>query len=134
MVTGTTASSGDHSIITGRVATPVDSSTSLPRYSVCPGSGKPERYSTFLATGLVTTAVAAPALTSATARRIAASAAGALDSSGWPGSALIGTPISTTGSAVLNAVHAVAGSTTAMLTSGAMRFARCARNAGSTRR
>ena len=39
----------------------------------------------FFATGLVTTAAAAPAQTSATARRMAASAAGALLSSGWPG-------------------------------------------------
>ena len=33
----------DAIIITGRAATPVDSSTSLPRNSVCPGSANPER-------------------------------------------------------------------------------------------
>ena len=47
-----------------------------------PGSAKPVRYSTALATGLVTTACARPANTSATARRIDAIAAGALDASG----------------------------------------------------
>ena len=40
MVTGTTASSGDHSIITGRTALPVVSAASLARYSVWPGSAK----------------------------------------------------------------------------------------------
>ena len=87
-----------------------------------------------MATGLVTIALAAPAVTSATARRMAAIAAGALDRSGLPGSALIGTPISTTGSAVLNAADAAAGSTTAIAKSGAMRAARRATNFGSARR
>ncbi len=43
MVTGTTASSGDHSIITGRSAVPVARAASFARYSVWPGSEKPER-------------------------------------------------------------------------------------------
>ena len=41
MVTGTTASSGDHSIMTGRAVTPVISATSRARNSVWPGSAKP---------------------------------------------------------------------------------------------
>src|ERR671917_278405 len=44
MVTGTTASSGAHSIITGWQAAPVSSCASRARYSVWPGSAKPERY------------------------------------------------------------------------------------------
>ncbi len=43
MVTGTTASSGDHSIMTGCKDFPVASCTSLARNSVWPGSAKPER-------------------------------------------------------------------------------------------
>ena len=54
----------------------------------------------FLAIGLVTIAVAVPAVTASTAARMAASAAGALDESGRPGSAVTVTPMSTTGSAV----------------------------------
>ena len=42
MVTGTTASSGDHNIITGRSDLPVASCTSVARNSVWPGSAKPE--------------------------------------------------------------------------------------------
>ena len=41
MVTGTTAISGDHSIITGHAGLPVRSNDSLARYSVWPGSSKP---------------------------------------------------------------------------------------------
>src|SRR5262245_11481163 len=99
MVTGTTASSGDHSIMTGLVGWPVVSSTSLARNSVWPGTAKPDRYSTFLATGLVTMAAAFPANTSATARRIEATAAGALDISGRPGAAVIGISSGTIGNA-----------------------------------
>src|ERR1700722_6394461 len=88
MVTGTTASSGDHSIITGRRVLPVASCASVARNSVWPGSAKPDLYKTFLATGLVTTAAAAPRSTSATARRMDSIAAGALDASGRPGSAV----------------------------------------------
>ncbi len=53
-----------------------------------PGWRKPARYSTLLAIGLVTTALALPAATSATAWRIDASAASALVASGWPGRAV----------------------------------------------
>ena len=42
MVTGTTASSGDHSIITGQAGSPVSSNERLARYSVWPGSAKPD--------------------------------------------------------------------------------------------
>src|SRR5262245_56174350 len=59
---------------------------------------------------------------------MAAIAAGALERSGLPGSALTGVPISTTGSAVLNAAAAAAGSTTAMPRSGASCRARRAMN------
>ena len=134
IVTGTTASSGDQSIMTGCAATPVDCSESLARYSVCPGSANPDRYRMFLAIGLVTMALAAPAITSATARRMAASAAGALDRSGRPGSALMVTPTSTTGKAVLKVAHAADGATTATATSGAIRSARRATNFGSASR
>ena len=41
IVTGTTATSGDHSIITGHAGLPVCSNDSLARYSVWPGSEKP---------------------------------------------------------------------------------------------
>ena len=78
MVTGTSARSGDQSIITACAGAPVASSVSLARYSVWPGSAKPLLYSTVLATGLVTTAKARFASTSATAARIEAIAAGPL--------------------------------------------------------
>jgi len=42
IVTGTTASSGDHSIITGRTDLPVASCTSVARNSVWPGSANPQ--------------------------------------------------------------------------------------------
>src|SRR5207248_196859 len=76
MVTGTTASSGDHSIITVRVGFPVACWANCARYSVCPGAGKPLSYSTDLATGFVTRPAARPVTTSATAWRIDAIAAG----------------------------------------------------------
>ena len=62
MVTGTTASAGDHSIITGCGAWPPSAASSA-RNSVWPGWRKPARYSTLLAIGLVTTAPARPRLT-----------------------------------------------------------------------
>ena len=43
MVTGTTASSGDHNNITGITILPVARWQSRARYSVCPGSVKPAR-------------------------------------------------------------------------------------------
>ena len=42
MVTGTTASSGDHSIMTGCAACRSPPAPASPRNSVCPGSAKPE--------------------------------------------------------------------------------------------
>ena len=62
-----------------------------------------------MATGLVTTAAAAPPITSATARSIEAIAAGALVASGLPGSAVAGMPSATTGSARAKAAAAFAG-------------------------
>src|SRR5262249_55450426 len=88
----------------------------------------------FLATGLVTTASAVPEPTSRTARRIASTAAAALDRSGRPGSAVTVTPMSTTGKARPNAARAAPGSITAIETSGAMRSARRCIKAGSARR
>src|SRR5580692_12692050 len=114
MVTGTTASSGDHSIMTGRGVLPVASCTSVARNSVWPGSAKPDLYKTFLATGLVTTALAAPLSTSPTARRMDSIAAGALDASGRPGSAVTRVVIATTGSAEANAFPAASGPTAAI--------------------
>ena len=115
MVTGTTASSGDHSIITGLTGLPVHSCASRPKNSVWPGSAKPEAYSTFLATGLVTIAAARPAITSATARRIEAIAAGALVASGLPGAAVTASCKGTTGKARWKAtqisLHVSAGAT-----------------------
>jgi hypothetical protein len=87
-----------------------------------------------LAIGLVTIAPATPLPTSATARRMAAIAAGALDRSGWPGSALTATAMSTTGSAVAKVAAADAGSTAAIATSGAICRARLATKSGSARR
>ncbi len=55
------------------------------------GLGKAPIVEHVLGDGLVTTAAAAPAMTSATARRIEATAAGALDRSGRPGSAVTAT-------------------------------------------
>ncbi len=62
--------------------------------------------------GLVTTAPARPAITSATARRIEAIAAGALVASGLPGAAVTPTSSGTTGSARANTFTASAGVTT----------------------
>src|ERR1700753_4291883 len=107
MGTGTTACSGDHSIMTGCSILPVASCTSVARNSVWPGSAKPDLYRTFLAIGLVTTAAAAPVSTSPTARRMDSIAAGALEASGWPGSAVTLAAIGTTGSAEANAAQAV---------------------------
>src|SRR5262245_38837455 len=113
MVTGTTASSGDHSIITERSVSPVASWTRLASNSVWPGSAKPDLYSTFLATGLVTIAAAWADKTSATALRIEAIAAGALDPSGRPGPAVTATPRSTTGNAEAKVAVAEEGETLA---------------------
>ena len=131
IVTGTTASSGDQSIITGRSCRPVASCTSVARNSVWPGSAKPQLYSTFFATGLVTIAEARPARTSATARRMEAMAAGALDRSGCPGSALTTTSMGTTGSADENVAQAEAGVTIEIETSSPSCAARRRRNSGS---
>src|ERR1700690_1202987 len=109
MVTGTTASSGDHNIMTGGRTVPVASCTSVARNSVWPGSAKPDLYKTFLAIGLVTTAVAAPLSTSPTARRMDSIAAGALEASGWPGFAVTLVAIPTTGNAEANRSQAVSG-------------------------
>src|SRR6516164_4866109 len=127
MVTGTTARSGDQSIITAWTGTPVAASVSFAKYSVCPGSAKPLRYSTVLATGLVTTAKARCASTSATAARIDAIAAGPLVASGRPGAAVTGRPRSTTGKARANTDAASAGLTAAIGTASCRRWARPAR-------
>src|SRR5579863_7276753 len=131
MVTGTTASSGDHNIITGRRVFWVASCTSVARNSVWPGSANPQRYSTFFATGLVTIAAAWPAMTSATARRIEPMAAGALDWSGRPGSALISRSSATTGRAEENAAAADAGATAVIGTARPRRLARRRKKAAS---
>ena len=74
-----------------------------------------------MATGLVTIALAAPAQTSATARRMAAIAAGALDRSGWPGSrADRHADVDHGQRGRERRPTPPAGSTTAMLTSGAI--------------
>ncbi len=96
IVTGTTRSCGQASIITG--VPPVSS----PRNSVCPGCGKPAWYSTALLIGLVTTAPASPACTRRTARSMLAMTAGALAGSGWPGRAISGSDTGSTGSAAPN--------------------------------
>jgi hypothetical protein len=62
-----------------------------------------------LAIGLVTTALARPASTSATAWSIEAMAAAALVASGCPGAAVAGTASGTTGSACMNAAAAASG-------------------------
>src|SRR5580704_12021470 len=128
MVTGTTASSGDHSIITGRRVSPVASWTRLAKNSVWPGSAKPDLYRTFLATGLVTIAAALPAKTSPTARRIDAIAAGALEPSGRPGSAVTAMSRPTTGNAEANAWIAEEGVTVATGASSLSAAARRRRN------
>ena len=108
MVTGTTASAGDHSIITGCGARPPLAASSA-RNSVWPGWRNPARYSTLLAIGLVTTAPALPRLTWSTAWRMEASAAVALVSSGCPGRAVAISPVATTGKAFANAAPASSG-------------------------
>ena len=98
MVTGTTARSSDQIIITGLGAGP-PSAASAARNSVWPGKAKPAWYITDFAMGLVTTAPARPAVTSATAVSMAARAAGALAASGRPGAAVAGWPVASTGTA-----------------------------------
>src|ERR1700735_2452926 len=134
MVTGTTASSGDHSSITGRRVLLVVSCASVARNSVWPASAKPDLYKTFLATGLVTTAAAAPRSTPATARRMDSIAAGALDASGRPGSAVTRVVIATTGSAEANAFPAASGPTAAIGTATPSCAARRRRHASSPTR
>ena len=131
MVTGTTASSGDHSIITVRVGFPVACWANCARYSVCPGAGKPLSYSTDLATGFVTRPAARPVTTSATAWRIDAIAAGPLPASGRPACAVTSIPSGTTGSAFANAAAAACGSTLDTGTGSCNRRARFARNSAS---
>ena len=87
IVTGTTASACDHSIITGCGARCAGScvAANSARNSVWPGWAKPAWYSTLLAIGLVTTALARPACTSSTAWRIDAIAAAGAVAVGLPG-------------------------------------------------
>jgi hypothetical protein len=133
MVTGTTASAGDHSIITGCGARPPSAASSA-RNSVWPGWRKPARYSTLLAIGLVTTAPALPRLTWSTAWRMEASAAVALVSSGCPGRAVAISPVATTGKAFANAAPASSGTASASSTCNPRIFARSAKNARSPSR
>ena len=133
MVTGTTASAGDHSIITGCGARPPLAASSA-RNSVWPGWRKPARYSTLLAIGLVTTAPALPRLTWSTAWRMEASAAVALVSSGCPGRAVAISPVATTGNAFANAAPASSGTASASSTFNPRIFARSAKNARSPSR
>ena len=123
MVTGTTASAGDHSIITGCGARPPLAASSA-RNSVWPGWRNPARYSTLLAIGLVTTAPALPRLTWSTAWRMEASAAVALVSSGCPGRAVAISPVATTGKAFANAAPASSGTASASSTCNPRIFAR----------
>jgi hypothetical protein len=87
-----------------------------------------------LATGLVTTARARPANTSATARRIDAIAAGALEASGCPGSAVTLSASRTTGSAPAKVRAASSGATARIATSRPSRRARRASASGSASR
>ncbi len=112
MVTGTTASVGDQSIITGCGTRPSRPASSA-RNSVWPGCLKPARYNTLLAMGLVTTALARPDMTSPTAWRIEASTASALEPSGRPGAAVAGFPVATTGKALAKAAPASSAETSA---------------------
>ena len=112
MVTGTTASSGDHSIITGvhRLAgrflrQPAE------KFGVA-GLGKARRgRARSWRSDWSPRPRRVPASTSATARRIEAIAAGALVASGLPGAAVTGRSSGTTGSARAKASPACAGVT-----------------------
>ena len=103
IVTGTTASSGDHNIITGRSDFPVALLHQLGQKLGMARFGKTPIVEHVLGDGIGDDGGRHAAITSATARRIEATAAGALDRSGWPGSALTAISRGTTGSAVLKA-------------------------------
>src|SRR5690606_24266107 len=97
MVTGTTRSRSDASIITGMTLP-----QSAARYSVCPGWRKPAAYSAALWIGLVTRAAASPPRHSAVPVSMARRTAGALAGSGCPGLGRVTSGTGRTGRAVPN--------------------------------
>ncbi len=105
MVTGTTRSKGDASIITGSGAP-----ERCARNSVWPGKAKPApSLSAFLLIGLVQSASAAPLRTNSTPRAMMAMTAPAFSGSARPGSGGRGSGCGSTGSPAAMAAAASAG-------------------------